>query len=61
MPIEINYIFEEVPGAGTYLTVSMDTQPEGFFKLIGPIFRNALKRTLRNDLQTIERVLDAQD
>ncbi len=60
MPIEVNYIFEEVPRAGTRLTVSMDTQPEGFFKLIGPVFRSARKRTLRNDLQTLEEVLDAQ-
>ncbi len=60
MPVEINYIFEEVPGAGTRLTVSMDTQPKGFFKLIGPVFRRAVKRTFRNDLQTLEEVLDAQ-
>jgi uncharacterized membrane protein len=60
MPIEVNYIFEEVPGAGTRLTVSLDTQPEGFFKLIGPVFRSAVKRTVRNDLQTLKDVLEAQ-
>ncbi len=60
MPTEINFIFEEVPGAGTRLTVSMDTQPEGFARLIGPVFRIALKRSIRNDLQTLEEVLDAQ-
>ena len=60
MPTEINFIFEEVPGAGTRLTVSMDNQPKGFARLIGPVFRSALKRTFRNDLQTIEEVLDAQ-
>ena len=60
MPVEFNYIFEEVPGAGTRLTVSMDTQPKGFFKLIGPVFRSALKRKFRNDLQTTEEVLEAQ-
>ncbi len=60
MPTEINFIFEEVPGAGTRLTMSMDNQPEGFFKLIGPVFRRAVKRTLRNDLQTLKDVLEAQ-
>ena len=58
MPIEVNYIFEELPGAGTCLTVSMDTQLEGFFKLIGPVFRSARKRTLRNDLQTLKESLE---
>ena len=60
MPTELNFIFEEVPGAGTRLTMSMDNQPEGFFKLIGPVFRRAVKRTVRNDLQTLKDVLEAQ-
>jgi hypothetical protein len=54
MPIEVNYVFEEVPGAGTRLTVSIDNQPEGFFKLIGPVFRRAAKLQIRNDLRTLK-------
>ncbi len=60
MPLEINYIFEEVPG-GTRLTVSMDTRPEGFFRLIGPIFGRAVKRQIRNDLKTLKGLLEAQE
>jgi hypothetical protein len=60
IPLEINYIFEEVPG-GTRLTVSMDAQPAGFFRLIGPVFGRAVKRQIRSDLKTLKGLLEAQE
>ena len=60
MPLDINYIFEEVPG-GTRLTVRMDTRPACFFRLIGPIFGRAVKRQIRNDLKTLKGLLEAQE
>jgi len=60
MPLEINYIFEEVPGGGgsTRFTMSADTQPEGFFKLISPIFKMAFKRQIGKDLDTLKDLLE---
>ena len=60
MPLEINYLFEEVSG-GTRLTVSMDAQPAGFLRLIGPVFGRAVKRQIRNDLKTLKGLLEAQE
>lgn len=60
MPLEVNYIFEEVPGGGTRLTVSADTQPEGFFNLIGPVFKMAFKRQIGKDLDTLKAILEGR-
>jgi hypothetical protein len=60
MPLEINYIFEEVRG-GTRLTVTMGAQPTGFFRMIGPVFGIAVKRQIRNDLKTLKGFLEAQE
>ncbi len=57
MPLEVSYIFEEVPG-GTCVTMGMDAEPEGFFKLIGPVFKVAVKRQIRKDLQTLKVLLE---
>jgi hypothetical protein len=59
MPIDVGYLFEEVP-RGTRLTIGMDTEPEGFFKIIGPVFGIALKRAIRNDIKTIKELLENQ-
>jgi uncharacterized membrane protein len=60
MPLEIDYVFEEAPEDKTRLTVSMDTRPAGFFRLIGPVFKVAVKRQLRKDLQTLKGLLEAR-
>ena len=59
MPLEIDYVFEEVP-EGTRLTVSMDTRPAGFFRVIGPVFKVAVKRQLRKDLGTLKGLLEGR-
>ena len=59
MPLEIDYVFEEVP-EGTRLTVSMDTRPAGFFRVIGPVFKVAVKRRLRKDLGTLKGLLEGR-
>ncbi len=59
MPLEVRYVFEEVPG-GTRLTVTMDTQPAGFFRTVGPIFVIALKRQIRKDLEILRTLLASE-
>ena len=60
MPVEVSYFFEEVTG-GTRLTVSMDIQPAGFFRLVGPVFGRVVKRQIRNDLKTLKGLLEARE
>ncbi len=61
MPLEVNYIFEVLPrGGGTRLTVGADTQSEGFFRLIGPVFRIAFKRQIGKDLDTLKDILEGR-
>ncbi len=60
MPLVVSYIFEEGP-RGTRLTIGMDAEPEGFFKLMGPVFMAAVKRQIRKDLQTLKELLENQE
>ncbi len=57
MPLEINHIFEGVP-EGTRLTVSMDARSAGFLRLIGSVFKAAVKRQIRNDPGTLKSLLE---
>ena len=57
MPLEVSYTFEEVP-TGTRVTIGMNAQPQGFFKIVGPVFKVAVKRQIRNDLRTLKEKLE---
>ena len=58
VPTQLTFIFEEVPG-GTRFTHSQEVEPGGFFGLAEPLFEIEAKRQLRNDLQTLKDLLEA--
>ena len=60
MPTEITFTFEEVSG-GTRFTHSQETEPGGFFGLAGPLFEREAKRQLRNDLETLQNLLEVDE
>ena len=57
MPLVVSYIFEGIAG-GTRLTIGMDAEPRGFFKLIGFVFMAAVKRQIRRDLRRLKELLE---
>lgn len=59
VPMEVTMLFEDSSGA-TRVRQSAELEPGGFFRLAGPLLERALKRQFRNDLQTLEDVLEAQ-
>jgi uncharacterized protein YndB with AHSA1/START domain len=60
VPTQITFIFEEVPG-GTRFTHTQEVEPRGFFGLAGSPFRIEARRQLRNDLQTLKDLLEANE
>ncbi len=58
MPLVISYIFEEVPNGGTLLTIGAHAQPEGFFKLVGPVSLAAVRRQIKKYLQNLKELLE---
>ncbi len=60
VPTEITFIFEEVPG-GTRFTHSQEVEPGGFFGLAESPFEIEARRQLRNDLQTLKDLLEANE
>ncbi len=60
VPTQITFNFEEVPG-GTRFTHTQEVEPRGFFGLAESPFEIAAKRQLRNDLQTLKDLLEANE
>jgi hypothetical protein len=42
------------------LTRAVEGEPGGFFKLADPLIERALKRQVRNDLETLKDLLEAR-
>jgi uncharacterized protein YndB with AHSA1/START domain len=60
VPTQITFIFEEVPG-GTRFIHSQEVEPGDFFGLAEPLFEIEARRQLRNDLQTLQNLLEANE
>lgn len=60
VPTQITFILEEVPG-GTRFTHTQEVEPGGFFGLAESIFEIEAKRQLRNDLQTLKDLMQANE
>ncbi len=54
------YTFEEVSESTTRLTRAVEGEPGGFFKFADPLIERALKRQVRNDLETLKDLLEAR-
>jgi uncharacterized protein YndB with AHSA1/START domain len=59
-PQEFTHIFEEVEGGGTRVTEVTDSEPGGFFRLVGPVLEASGRRQFRADLQTLRDLLEVQ-
>lgn len=57
---EHTYTFEETEGGGTRLTVTMEAEPGGFFRITGPLLEKAVRRQFRKELKTLKGVLEAR-
>ena len=60
VPTQMTFIFAEVPG-GTRFTHRQEAEPGGFFGLAESLFEIEAKRQLRNDLQTLKDLLEANE
>lgn len=55
--LELHCSFEEAPG-GTRLTMFVDGDDKGFFKMAGPILSGMAKRMQQEDLKRLKQVLE---
>jgi uncharacterized protein YndB with AHSA1/START domain len=58
VPTQMTFIFEEVPG-GTRFTLSQEVEPGDFFGLTESLFEIEARGQLRNDLKTLQNLLEA--
>jgi len=59
IPIVETFSFEAGEG-GTSVTVAMEGDPAGFFKLAEPILTRIVKRQMENDVRTLKDLLEVQ-
>jgi uncharacterized protein YndB with AHSA1/START domain len=57
---QMTFVFEEVRG-GTRFTHSQEVEPGGFFGLAESLFEIEARRQLRNDLKTLQDLLEASE
>jgi uncharacterized protein YndB with AHSA1/START domain len=58
-PLEAHYTLEPTEG-GTHLTLLVEGQPGGFFKLAEPLVVSLAKRSYESDLHNLKDMLEAQ-
>lgn len=56
-PMTIRYEFQEMPD-GTRARIQVQGNATGFFKLAGPLLAQAVKRSVRNDLKELKRLME---
>ena len=59
VPLEEHLSFEAVQG-GTRVTLAVDTEAAGFFKLAAPILTRIISRQVENDVETLKDLLEAK-
>lgn len=59
VPIEEHLSFEAVQG-GTRVTLAVDAEAAGFFKLAAPILTRIISRQVENDVETLKDLLEAK-
>jgi carbon monoxide dehydrogenase subunit G len=59
-PTVYDYTFEPA-GAETQVTLRLDAEVGGFFKLAGPLVAAAARRQVQNDLATLKDILETQE
>jgi hypothetical protein len=56
-PMLVTYAFEE-HASGTRATVRVAGDPDGFYKLAGPLMVGAIRKNLNGDLKRLKRILE---
>ncbi len=59
VPHDWTYTFESL-GPGTRMTLAVEGEPGGFFRLAGPLLERALKRQVGTDLQRLKDLLETK-
>ncbi len=59
VPNEAEWIFESTTG-GTKITVSIEAEPGGFFKIAVPLLRRMFRRQWETNLANLKDLLEAQ-
>ena len=60
VPTQMTFTCEEIPG-GTRFIHAQEVEPRGFFGLVESPFEIEAKRQLRNDLQTLKELPEANE
>jgi uncharacterized membrane protein len=59
-PMAVSYSFEDTDGAdaGTTISVRVEGQPEGMYKVAGPLLARQVRRSVANDLRMLKKLME---
>jgi uncharacterized membrane protein len=56
-PMRVTYAFADVPG-GTEASVRVEGEPEGLYRVGGPVMKRAVQRSIDRDVATLQETLE---
>lgn len=57
-PMETTYVWHDVPGGATRMSIRNRGEPSGFASVAAPVMRAAMRRAMAKDLRAISRILE---
>lgn len=57
-PMRVTYGFVDAPGGGTRASVRVEGEPEGWYKLGGPLLAPGVRRSVSADLRRLKGILE---
>ena len=57
-PMRVTYGFADTPHGGTRTSVRVEGEPEGLYKLGGPLITPGVKRSVSGDLRRLRDILE---
>jgi uncharacterized membrane protein len=58
-PMAITYAFADEPGGGTRMSIRVEGDAAGFFRLASPLLGRGVRRSVQGDLERLRRRLEA--
>jgi len=61
VPVTMDFTYEPMSSEGTRFTPRIETEPGGFFGIVGPVLERVIRRQLRTNLVTLKDLLEERE
>ena len=61
VPVTMDFTYEPTASEGTRFTARIETEPGGFFGLVGLVLERVIRRQMRTNLETLKDLLEGRE